>query len=381
MKPTVEVTSLAYGGDGIARVDGQVCFIPAGLPGDVLQIEITRRAKGVLWGRIHRVITPSPDRLAEADGAHRVLSAGDAWGHFAYPAQAEWKQRLVREALSRYAGIEVELACCDDPALRTGWRTRADLHGDGEKLGFYAQGTHQIVEQPCPLLHPRLAALVEALRAIGWRRDVTLTVDPEGEATLAFGGKPTPEARALVTAWDTPRSDEDRGRFVFDGAPIVNGTFCQSSLLLNRLLRGVVDGYMHATGRLFDAYCGNGNLSLAHLATRSVVGMDISEHAVEAAKALGGDYRVGDAWAIADVIRAGPWGSIVLDPPRAGAKELSPALVNAGAEELIYVGCDPVAMARDLKALQPGDWRAVHATAIDLFPNTAHIETVVRLER
>ena len=221
------------------------------------------------------------------------------------------------------------------------------------------------------------------LRAVGWRRDVTLTVDPEGDAALAFGGKPSDEARALVTAWDAPRSDDERerGRFLFDGVPIVNGTFSQSSLLLNRLLRTVVSEAVQAGGRLFDAYCGNGNLSLAYIATRSVVGMDISEHAINAVRGLGGDYQTGDTWAMADVVRAGPWGTILLDPPRVGAKDMVPALVNAGAEELIYVGCDPVALARDLKSLQAGEWRVDTATAIDLFPNTAHIETVVRLVR
>lgn len=381
MRPTVEVTSLAYGGDGIARIDGQVCFVPAGLPGDVVQVEIVRRAKGVLWGRITDVCTPSPDRLPEADGTHRRQSAGDEWGHFAYPAQAAWKQRLVREALSRYAGIEVDLAWVEEPALRHGWRTRAELHGDGARLGFFAQGTHEIVEAACPLLHPRLAALADALRATGWCRDVTLTVDPEGDAAMAFGARPTEAAQGVVGAWDTPRSDEPRARFMFDGVPIVNGTFCQSSLLLNRLLRRTVDASLQASGALFDAYCGNGNLSLGHVATRPVSGMDIASPAVEAARALGGDYRDGDTWAMADALRGGTWGSIVLDPPRTGAKDLVPALLNVRAEEIIYVGCDPVALARDLKAITVGGWRVRSATALDLFPNTAHTETVVRLTR
>lgn len=376
----IEITSLAYGGDGIGRIDGQVCFVPTGLPGDVLEVAITRRAKGVLWGRIERVITASADRLAADAAGHVGVCGGCQWAHFAYPAQASWKQRLIHEALQRYAGVEAEVEWREDPEQRTGWRTRAELHGDGEHLGFYAHGTHAIVETPCPLLHPHLAAAVDGLRAAGWRGAVDLTVNPEGEDVLAFGRNATPESRAAVTAWDEPRT-WPRAQFDFDGAPIVNGGFSQAGLLLNRLLRGAVGECVQGTGPLFDAYCGNGNLSLVYLATRKVAGMDISEPTIAAVAEIGGDYAVGDEPEMAAAIRGGAWGTIVLDPPRAGAKALVPALCATQAEELVYVSCDPVALARDLKGLAAGGWRVARVIGLDLFPNTAHMETVVRLVR
>lgn len=380
MKHRVEITGLAYGGDGIGRIDGQVCFVPFGLPGDVLSVEITRKAKGVLWGRIAAVEAGSEHRLAVEDG-HAGRCGGCQWLHFAYPEQGAWKQRLITEALARYAGLEVAVEWREDPALRLGWRTRAELHGDGERLGFFAQGSHEIVETPCPLLHAKLAAAVARLRGVGWRGEVELTVNPEGEEVLAFGRGPTREAREVVTAWDTPRGEDMRTQFVFDGAPIVNGCFSQSSLLLNRLLRATVAEMVTAEGAIFDAYCGNGNLSLAYLPTREVAGVDASEGAVAAAAALGGDYRVGDEWAMVVAIKGQRWGTVLMDPPRAGAKALVPALVAAQAEELVYVSCDPVALARDLKGLCAGGWTVARAVGLDLFPNTAHMETVVRLVR
>lgn len=332
----------------------------------------------MLWGRLIEVVSPSPDRLPT--GPHIGACGGCHWAHFAYPAQAEWKQKLVREALARYAGIEVEVCWREDAALRLDWRTRADLHGDGDRFGFYVQGSHVITETPCPLLHPRLADAVARLREAGCRHDVTLTVNPEGDEVLAFGRGGTRELRAVVTAWNGTH-DATPAHFSFDGAPIVNGCFSQASLLLNRLLRATVESMVHGAGPVFDAYCGNGNLSLAYLTTRTVQGMDVSAPAVNAARALGGDYRVGDEADMAAALAGGAWGTIILNPPRAGAKALLPVLAAVKADELIYVSCNPVALARDLKGLAPGGWHVDNAVALDLFPNTSHIETVVRLVR
>lgn len=381
MRYWVEITSLAYGGDGIGRIDGQVCFVPFAFPGDVAEVEITRKAKQVLWGRITAIAEASPDRLETAPPGHAGVCGGCHWIQFAYPAQADWKQRLVREALLRYAGLEADLTWEDDPAQRIGWRTRADVHGDGVRLGFFALGSHEIVDSACPLTHPKLAAAIERLRAAGWRQDVTLTVDPDGNAVLAFGRGPTREARACVTAWDTPRGDGTRAQFMHGGAPVVNGCFSQAGLGLNRLLQRAVARMVTGNGPLFDAYCGNGNLSLGFTGQREVLGLDISAGAADAARAISGDYREGDEFAMAAALCGRAWGTILLDPPRAGARALIAALAAAQADEIIYVSCDPVALARDLKGIAAGGWQITHGTVLDLFPNTSHVETVVRLER
>lgn len=377
----MEITSLAYGGDGIGRIDGQVCFVPFAFPGDVLEVAVVRKAKGVLWAGIKQILQPSPDRVAGLEGPHAGRCGGCHWIQFAYPAQGVWKLRLVTEALARYAGIEANLTWQEDPAQRTGWRTRADIHGDGKLNGFFAPGTHEVVGGRCPLLHPRLAAAVDRLRRSGWRGEVTVTINPDGDDVLAFGRGVTDDARKAVTAWDGPHSEPPRARFHFDGVPIVNGCFSQAGLLLNRMLRKAVADCVQADGPLFDAYCGNGNLSLAFTGSREVAGMDIAWPAAAAARDIAGEYREGGESDIAAAILGRAWGTVVLDPPRTGAKALLSALADARAEEIVYVSCDPVALARDLKAIANGGWRIERGTVLDLFPNTSHVETVVRLVR
>jgi len=378
---TATITALAHGGDGIARIDGQVCFIAQGLPGDVVRIRITHRARGVLWGKIITIETPSPDRAAPVCPNFGRCGAC-LWDHFAYPAQGKWKQQLVADALQRHGGYDGEVGWREDPALRRGYRTRAEFHGDGKRIGFFGHGTHDIADTEfCPLCHPKLNAALAALRATGWRRDATLTVNPDGDDILLWGRAFTPEVTAKFPQLDMPRERRPPHQFSFDGIPIVNGCFSQSSLLLNRLLHTAVREALQAQGPLLDLYCGSGNLSLPHRETRDIIGMDQSRAATAAAAAAGGDYRAGGEDDMSALIGAQTWGSIVLDPPRAGAKALVPALIHAKTDEIIYAGCDPVTLGRDLRGLQTGGWKVANAVAIDLFPHTAHVETVCRLVR
>jgi 23S rRNA (uracil1939-C5)-methyltransferase len=382
MEHTLEITTLAHGGDGIGRIDGQVCFVPYALPGDTLRVEITRRDKNHMFGKIVAVEIPSPHR-AEPECANFGRCGACTWDHFAYPAQAEWKKRIAQEQLARIGGIDLELDWVEDASLRRGYRTRAEFHGDGEKFGFYALGSHDIVDtEKCPLCHAKLNAALPALREARVKGTVTVTVNPEGEEVLVWTRFTQRRLKDRFALAQTSQEEGGRAQFIFDGAPIVNGTFAQSSLLLNRLLVKTVHSYLGVTGCLLDLYCGNGNLTITLPEKVEVVGMDHNRHVVNAARGFSKrEYRVGGEDKMIPMLKDRAWDYIVLDPPRTGAKDLVPALGTAKADALIYVSCDPATLARDLKGLGTQGWRPVKAAALDLFPHTAHIETVVRLER
>jgi 23S rRNA (uracil1939-C5)-methyltransferase len=167
---------------------------------------------------------------------------------------------------------------------------------------------------------------------------------------------------------------------MFDGAPIVNGAFSQSSLLLNRLLVGLVKDTLGPVDSLLDLYCGNGNFSLQTKA-KSVLGLDHDRFATNAANAIGrGTYRAADETAFCQALRQ-PWDAVVLDPPRTGAKAIINALAECQAQTIVYVSCDPATLARDLKTLTATGWQLLSTTAVDIFPNTPHIETVCQIKR
>jgi len=379
-KIRVTIDRVAHGGDGVARVDGLVCFVAAALPGDVVEARVTRRGKSALWAEIVSVLEPSPDRLTDARTAGSE-PGGASWLHFAYPAQAEWKRRIVADCFERIAKIPVTPDWIEDESLRLGYRTRAQFHGDGEHTGFFAAGSHTVVDTDgCPLCHARLNEALAQLKPLRIKGNVTVTVNPEGDETLVWSKFVRRSLREAFPLANAPSDKRKRSQFLFDGIPIVNGAFAQSSLLLNRRLVAEAHAHMTNAPSVLDLYCGSGNLSLTLPERVDVLGIDHSRPAINAAYALRkGAYLAGGEDRMRKAIAEDRWDTIVLDPPRAGAKALAPALAKAHANRLIYVSCDPATLARDVAALCAGRWRLERVAAIDLFPNTAHVETVSTL--
>lgn len=382
---TVEIETLAHGGDGLGRVDGRVCFVPFALPGDRVLGRVNRRTPSAWWATLLKVERPSPDRVPCLGGAAGRAERAYLWGCLAYPAQSDWKRRIAADCLARIAKITPELRLVEDPSLRLGYRTRAEFHGDGEDLGYYAHRTHDILPmRRCPLCHDRVNEMLAELAPLKVRGSVTVTVHPEtGEALLWASPATGPRLAGHFQNVNWPGDGRPRARFDMDGVPVVNGTFCQSGLLLNRLLVREVRAMAGGCRSLLDLYCGNGNLSLA-MAREGVrvTGMDHAGEAVDAARAAGaGDYLRGGEEAMARAVAAGGHRVILLDPPRTGAVALTPALAAADAARIVYVSCDPATLARDLRALAAGGWRVADAAVLDLFPHTPHLETVCLLQR
>ena len=379
---TVTIERVAHGGHGIARIDGRVCFVPNTIPGDTVRIAIEEEKKGLLWGKLAEVVEPSPDRIALFPG--EASSAACPWLHFAYPAQGEWKRRIVAESLQRLGKIEAEIGWLEDESLRLGYRTRAQFHGDGESVGFYEPGTHTISPVAgCPVFHPHLDAVAVALTELNLEGHTDVIVNPdEPKDVLIWRRSVNRRLRDRFPHAQSSLDKADRSYFLFDGVPIVNGCFAQSSLLLNRLLVGKVHALLEGAAHVLDLYCGNGNLTLGLPKGTFVSGIDHSGPAVTAANRRGPKrYFKGGERNMEEAIRAGEFDAAVLDPPREGAKVLMPALAECKAERIVYVSCDPATLARDLRVLLDGDWKLAEVTAIDMFPHTPHIETVCLLQR
>jgi len=367
MSVQVSISGVAHGGHGVSRIDGQVCFIPYALPDDVVEVRIVWQTRGVLWGAIEKRVEPSPHRC-EPCCPYFGKCGGCTWLHFDYPGQADWKQRIVKDALERIAGIETDIEWIEDENLRLGYRTRAEFHGDGNRLGFFATGSHDVVDiERCPLCHKNLNEVLTRLRDTPIRGSVEITVNPEGPENLI--------------KFKRMSRDGTTERFVFDGVPIVRGAFSQSSLLLNRMLVRTVCDRMGSASRILDLYCGNGNLSLGLSPQAHVEGLDHNRVAVAAAnESRLGSYRVATELEFKKALNQ-VWDVVILDPPRTGAKAITPALARCPTSAIVYVSCDPATLARDLKTLIANGWRVDQVAVLDLFPHTSHVETVCSLNR
>ncbi len=378
----IAIQSVAHGGDGVGRIGEVVCFVSGALPGDVVQARVYRCANNAVWARLTAIVEPSPDRVVPSPCSGRGCDSACRWHDFSYPAQGEWKRRIVEECLARIGGIVADVALLEAPEHRLGYRTRAAFHGDGSALGYYRQRTHDVIRlEACPLNHFHLNAALQRLQPLCIKGDVHVAVNPEGEDVLVWQNEPSQRLRAAFPLTNG-RLDRERFQFLFDGVPIVNGAFSQSSLLLNRLLRAHVDACLEGAESLLDLYCGNGNLSLHHARTRKVIGVDHAGAAVAAAAALvPGAYRQGGEDVMMEQLRACSWDAVLLDPPRTGAKAIVKDLAAARTDKIVYVSCNPATLARDLRELLPGGWRLMEAVAMDLFPHTPHVESVCLLRR
>lgn len=383
MQPVETITGVAHGGYGICRIEGQVCFVPYALPGDKVRIEITRRTKGVLWGVIEEIVEASPDRVP-ASCPYFGKCGGCTWQHFAYPAQSEWKRRIVRDCFERLARIETEVGWIEDAGLRLGYRTRAEFHMKEHRIGFYELGSRAVVDiERCSLCHAHLNTALDRLRGVSFGdRAIEIVVNPEGADVMLWMDEVPPALKSAFRVVERPSRKRDPGQFMFDGAPIVNGAFSQSSLLLNRMLRRVVREMAGEPDSVLDVYCGNGNFSLDLPATTRVLGLDHSYSAIGAAERIRpGCYRGGGEMAFAAALHK-PWDTVIVDPPRTGALAITKALGYCDAQTIVYVSCDPATLARDLEILtKEYGWKLDRTVAIDMFPNTPHVETVCRIVR
>lgn len=373
----VHIERVVAGGDGLGRVDGAVCLVPYALPGEIVQLDEVTRRRGVLRGQIGRIVAGSAHRI---DASCPVFGrcGGCTWLHFAYPAQADAKREIVADCFRRIAGREVIVEWADDPALRLGYRTRATFHAANGRYGFYESRSQTIADiVACPLCHPKLNSALARLRESGLEGEFDLTVNPGGDDVLVWTRDPVAGLSEIFPQTNNGHARDARHQFLFDGVPIVCGGFSQASLLLNRVLRRTVSASVSGAASLLDLYCGNGNLSLGLAEDHGVLGLDHHAPSIAAANAAHrGTYEVGNEAAFVRAIGRRAWDAIVLDPPRQGAKPIVPALAQARAPRLVYVSCDPATLARDSKVLLAAGWDLASVTAVDLFPNTAHIECV-----
>ena len=382
MPNEITIERMAHGGEGVGYIDGKICFVPYGIVGDRLEVVLTDDAKRHSRARIRTVLEPSPHRI-EPSCPNFESCGGCNWLHFAYPAQMEWKQRIIEELFRRVAKVEISVDGLGDPDLHTGYRTRAEFRGADGRRGFYAAQSHEVVDlEECPLCDPRVNAALTAIRETGVEGDVEVVVNPDGEETFIWTDDPSEVLEGAFPIAESLNMDKERSHFLFDDTPVVNGTFNQSSLKLNRILVEHVHEQLEGAKSILDLYCGSGNLTMALSDRAQVIGLDRDGPSIKAADMAGrGEFYIGKQRDFHDFIHRQPWGAIVLDPPRIGAKSVMKSLSESSADKIVYVSCDPATLARDVVPLLKENWTIDNVTAIDLFPNTAHVETVCVLTR
>lgn len=424
----VTIESLAYGGEGVAHTP-RALFVPGAAPGDRLRVRLLEEKERWARGKLIAVLEPAACRR-EPPCPLASTCGGCPWQHVTEEAQREAKRRAVQDTLrriGRIAGVEVPPVMHAGPAFGYRRRTRLQVSWpEGRlRLGFHAPASHEVVDAPeCLQMSPGLqvahAALREALRAgpalkgLGSVEIAVGSDDGPGVATFRISGRMHRATRQgigrvvhavvemgplagvallgagdqVIAKWGDLTIAHRYPAGVLPGAPFTlrqrAWSFSQAGWDANLLLIRTV---IAALGdpppvRLLELYAGSGNftLPLAALGIRMYAAErdqgaaeDLSRNLAQAGLAA----KVVAASAKTALERAGDLDAVLLDPPRSGAAEAMPALTALAPPRIVYVACNPATLARDLARLVKRGYRVHDVKAIDLYPQTYHVECVV----
>lgn len=391
----LDIEKVAHGGIFVARHEGRVVFVSHVLPGEKVRALVYEDGgKSFCRAEPQEILVASPDRVEHAWDQAGVGGAGGAeFGHIKLSRQRELKADVLEEALDRMAGIKlrpvVEAAPGDDEANGLGYRTRVQLHvNEFGDAGPYMERSHDVV------LVRDLPLAVEDIRELGLH-----SKNWSGVKKIDVAASNTGQVQWRVD--DKLKGDERLVERVAGRTfRISGGGFWQvhrkaAEVLTTAVLAMTEKVGFDKTAPNFDLYGGVGLFSGA-LAAK--YGTDINISSVEAFKRATDDavLNLGDLSKakvvcaqvdrfLQDQQRAKvqlDTATVVLDPPRAGAgAKVIDLLCNLKPKHIVYVACDPVALARDLKGLLAGGYELQELRAFDLFPHTHHVEAIASLVR
>jgi len=381
----VKVEKIVPNGFGLAFAEELTVFVPLSAPGDVLRVRLDEIKGRTAFAEIEEIIDPSTERGIPPCKYFGTCGGCD-FQQFPYERQLSAKVEIIRDSLLRIGKIEMS----DIPIIASpkelDYRTRALWRVDtaARKIGYYKRNSHDVVDvDHCPVLDPALDATLQRFR--GELGDGRFWSDKAVvEAAVGSDGSVSIYSAEIVEPVADVRVEAGGEKFTFDAR-----TFFQANLsLVNELVRLATEG---ASGRhALDLYCGVGLFALP-LARRfeKVTGVESNERAIEYA-----DRNATDAGLSNLDFYAEPVGRflfeadvsdvdfVLLDPPRAGTeKNVIQRIIKLQPRGVSFVACDPSILARDLRRLIDGGYTVNSVVALDLFPQTHHVETVARLTR
>lgn len=382
----VRIEKIVPRGFGLAFAENLTVLTPLTVPGDVLRVRIVEIKKRMAFAEIVEIKQRGVKRV-EPECKFFGTCGGCDFQQMKYPAQLEAKVGIVRDCLNRIGKIEYdgEIPMIASPN-EYGYRSRARWHLDRDKrtIGYFRRDSHEVIDiDSCPILTPGLQSTLEYAReSMDWaaiwsdRAEMEAATGEEGRVSLysAEMAEPTAELSFAVNG-DT---------YAFSAQSF----FQANKFLIPELIEAGIGGASGDTA--FDLYCGVGLFTLP-MAKRfekvvavedNPVAVDFAKKNIENARLTNirlvdmgvGRFLVENQKKNLDLI--------LIDPPRSGTEKHTIAAIGAlNPAQISYVSCEPSILARDLRTLLDAGYKIDKITALDLFPQTHHVETVVRLSR
>ena len=380
----LRVERIVPNGFGISFADGLTVFTPLTAPGDVVRVKVIQLKKKIAFAEIVDVIEPSPDRITPPCKYFGICGGCD-FQQMGYQSQLDAKLAILRDCLKRIGKIDWpgEIPIISSPK-EFEYRSRAQWHLEraSKKLGYLKRNSHEIVEvDTCLVLTPELdAELVRLRREIDWeglwddRTRIDAGVGDDGTVSIY-----SPELNAPTKEIESVVNGEE---FSYSASAFFQGNRFMAEQLVQAALAG-------ASGETaMDLYCGVGLFSLPMARKfREVTAVEENDTAVEFAERNAISAKLDNIQFWATSVRgflksneAKTADFVLLDPPRSGAEpETIIKIAQLRPTEISYVSCEPSMLARDLRTLLDHGYSIRSIMALDLFPQTHHVETGVRL--
>ena len=372
----VTIEKVAHGGHFIARHEGAVIFVRHAIPGEECTIEISSVGSSFNRGDVISVEKASVDRVTPpCSYAHRLGCGGCDFQHIEISAQRKLKSDVIREQFARIAKMEVDVEV-EEVGPTLGWRTRATASvTKSGKLGFISARSHNVIAiENCPITAPGIGFSTHAKKQWQAGEKIDLATSSTGES--------------YVTGDSKEVMHEKVGNNVLE---VSNDSFWQSHVNAPKVLTEIVSEYANVQSgeHVLDLYGGVGLFTSALIGAVGPKGridlVEGSKSATADAKrnfASHSNVNIVTASVERAITRIDRGDVVILDPPREGAgKEVISELSRIAPRAIVYVACDPAALARDTTYLHEVGYSLKKMRAFDLFPMTHHIETVALYEQ
>lgn len=379
----VSVEEIVSNGLGLCFVEDLTVFVPLSAKGDRLLVKISQIKGKLAFARIIEILKPSSDRVKPRCVYFGVCGGCD-FQHLSYKAQLKAKVGIIRDCLKRIGKIDFRE---EIPIIAStkefGYRLRTQFHVEkhSKKIGFFKRRSHKVINiDSCPILDPILDLKLTDLRKnLRWQDLLHRTVSIKA---VGFQGKNSIHSPKLIESTEEVSYRLNENNYFFNA----NTFFQCNQYLVRQLAEKAVERVKGKTA--FDLYCGVGLFSLL-LANRfrEVFGVDTNKTAIEFAKKNAEHARLDNIVFKNERVRdfltniqAKKVDFILIDPQRSGVKKGTlDKLAELRANRISYVSCNPSTLARDLRILINLGYEIKKITALDLFPQNHHVETVVHL--
>jgi len=378
----VRIEKIVPGGHGLAFVEGMTLFVDLAAPGDRLWVELVEIKGKIAFADIHSIIEPSPERI-EPPCPYVGICGGCNFQQMTYQAQLDAKVAIIRDCLHRIGKLDYdkEIPIISSPA-EFGYRLRAQWHIDGraQKIGYYRRNSRDLIAiEHCPILLPELDATLQQLRS---EADWTTFWPDKGAVDAACGsdGSVSLDSKELDRKGEEISVTAANEKYTFAADVFFQG----NKFLIDTLIDTAIGT---ARGQLaLDLYCGVGLFTLP-LARRFERVVAVEEYGLAVDRARKNAAAFNNIEILEKPVgrylaeyRKGEIDFALLDPPRSGTEKKTVLdLIRLRPRTVSYVSCDPSVLARDLRRFLDAGYQIDSITAIDLFPQTHHVETILKL--